>query len=936
MQQTLLLRSFILILCLFSLLRAPYSLANTQLDYEKALSAYKEQRFDESMIYLKNALFTSPDNLPSKILMGQLLTKLGQYGTAEVEFSEVIRQGADISLFANSWGLALLKLKKYEKIIGFKQLDNFTQEQQLAWQRIRAIACLEAKNYECAKESYGAIGHLGKNKAEQFNGLANIEFNLKNFPLALDYLQKAGEIEPNNPITWQLKGLVARNQNKLELALEYLHRAFELEPNDPYILRNLADVYLASNNNQAAKETINIILSSSPNDPFAILVNRWLQQDTVLEAEAEKKFNELAVKISNYPTELIEQEQSLLFLRALVAFRQQNFAQAERDFIKLRKLDDSDISPILLLAKSYIALNKEKDAIALLESNRFMLEGLPDILVMLGDLYINNNKNFKAVSLLESLQINYADNLQVRLLDAKLLIARGRIEEGLNSLDTLLSDYPNNETILFVHSVLSLQAQEFTKADASISTLLTLKPDATKLNLKGAILIKLNRLVEAERYLNDALALQPDLLSARFNLAAVYSLQGNLAKARQLLDIILQQQPRHASALILLANIQLSQQQLEEAYSNYRLVLSDNNQSIEALEGLVSVHLAKNELNDALFQLNKLNKLQTKNPKYLIQKAQIYLSLQDTVQGKREIEALARLSQQDPALMIALSKLQLLAGDLNAAIASLEHAQNLQPKSLAIGLQLAELLLNNQLTQAASNQITLVASRFAANDTITFLQGRLAEQKGQPKQANQFYLKTLELNEQFELALAKMYALTTQGYPPLEFKNRIDDIVNKYPQRYFPRNLLAQFYYYNKDFKLAAYHYERLLQHPELPNKPAMLDRLALVYMSIDMLKSTQYAQQAYELDKTNPSILTTYGWLLTQQDRPEEGLSMLRKALARSQQNPAIHYYIAVSLNRLGLIPEAISELEALFAKKIEINELEEAQALYKKLTEV
>jgi tetratricopeptide (TPR) repeat protein len=121
-------------------------------------------------------------------------------------------------------------------------------------------------------------------------------------------------------------------------------------------------------------------------------------------------------------------------------FRQQNFAQAERDFIKLRKLDDSDISPILLLAKSYIALNKEKDAITLLESNRFMLEGLPDILVMLGDLYINNNTNFKAVSLLESLQVNYADNLPVRLLDAKLLIARGRIEEGLNSQDTLLSD----------------------------------------------------------------------------------------------------------------------------------------------------------------------------------------------------------------------------------------------------------------------------------------------------------------------------------------------------------------------------------------------------------------------------------------------------------------------------------------------------------------
>lgn len=915
----------------------PCVLADTKLDYEKALAAYKEQRFDESMIYLKNALHNSPDNLPSKILMGELLAQSGQYQHAEIEFSEAILQGADISSFANSWGMTLLKLKKLEQIINFKQFDDFTQEQLLTWQRFRAVACIEAKNYMCARESFINIGNLSADKVEQYNGLANVEFNLKSYTEAKKYLDLASAIKTNNPTTWQLRGLIARNQNHLDEALSFLQKAFELSPDDPLILRNLADVYLASNNSDAAKETISTILTTTPNDPFAILVNSWLQKDTALEAEAESKFIELANKINNYPTELVEQDQSLLFLRALVAFRQQNFEQAERDFSKLRKMDDTDISPILLLAKSYIALNKEKDAILLLEANETALMGLPDVLVMLGDLYINNHKNFKAVSLLENLQVNDANNIQVRLLETKLLIARGKVAEGLHKLETLRAEYPKNETILFVHSILSLQSQQYEKANSSISELLKTRPnDPVKLNLKGAILIKLNKLEEAKIYLDKTLSLEPNLISATYNLATVYFLQKNLSKARQLLNTILQQYPRYDAALILLATIQLSEQQYDDAYSNYRLVLTNNNQSIEALEGLVSIHLAKNELKDALFHLNKLSRLQSGNPKFIIQKTQVYLSLGDKVEAKKEIDALDRLSQNNAALMIALSKLQLLYGDLNNAIGSLEHAQELQPQSLQIGLQLAELLLNNKLTQSADKQINLLTTKFTVDENITFLQGRLAEQQGNIKKANTFYLKTLTINDQYELALAKLYALVEQGYPATEFKKIIEKITNKYPQSYFPRNLLAQYLYYNAEYQQAAYQYEFLLEHSELPNKPAMLNRLALVYMKIDIAKSTQYAKQAYEADNTNSSILTTYGWLLTQQNNPVEGLSLLRKALARNQQNPALYYYIAFSLDKLGLVPEAISELETLFKKHVEFNESDKATALYKKLTQV
>jgi putative PEP-CTERM system TPR-repeat lipoprotein len=920
----------------FSVHFSPNALAakGTDLHYEKALSAYKEENFDESMIHLKNALQASPDNLPSKILMGELLAQLGQFNAAEVEFDEAMSQGADVSLFADTWGAVLMRLKDYQEIIDFNLFTGFTKIQQLDWQRLRSTACMQVKDYDCATESFYNIGQLSTDKTEQFNGLANIELSKKNYTKAQSYLQQAGDINPENAITWQLRGLVARNQNNLSLSLSYLQKAFELSPDNPYILRNLADVYLASNNNEAAKKTINSILDASPEDPFAILVNSWLQKDTALEAQAESKFNELADRINNFPTELVAQEQSLLFLRALIAFRQQNFEQATRDFTALRKLDDDDISPIILLAKSYIALGKEKDAIAVLENNQQELATLPDILVMLGDLYINSGRNFKALTLLQTLNTDYAGNVQVRLLGAKLEVARGKTSQGLNSLDELASEYPNNEVVLFVHSVLNLQAHQYLKADTSITRLIKLRPDdAIKLNIKGAILIKLNQLDEAKDYITQALSVNPNLLSAKYNLATVLYLQKEIEQTLVLLEDILKENPRYPSALLLLAKIQFSKQQYDDAQENYRKILIDNKQSIEALEGLTSLHLAKNEKQEAIFQLSKLSKIQSDNPKYIIQKAQVYLALDDKENSQREIQTLRLFSQDDAALMIALSKLQLLADDLSGAIKSLESAQSLQPNSLSVGVQLAELLLNNNLTADATTQIKLLVKTFSQSPQVSFLQGRLAEQQGEISQASHFYIATLNKDDQFELALAKLYTLIDKGLPPQIFKTQIDKIVDKYPERYFPRNLLAQFYFYQKDYTQAATHYEQLLNHKDLPNRAAMLNRLANIYMPSDSVKSIQIAKQAYELDNTNSQILTTYGWLLTQQGQPKLGLELLRKAFSRSQQNPALHYYIAVSLDKLELSREAISELDSLFQRKQSFDEKSQAQALYDRL---
>ncbi|WP_158970669.1 XrtA/PEP-CTERM system TPR-repeat protein PrsT [Paraglaciecola sp. L3A3] len=928
-------KSILAVACFtLSLYFSSSAFANSQIHYEKALSAFNQEQFDESMIHLKNALLADPENLPSKILMGKLLAQLGHFAMAKVEFDEAIMQGADISSFASYWAITLLKSKEYEEIIDFGQFSNFSTQQKIDWQRLRASACLQAKNYECAKQSFTSIGSLAANQTEQLNGLAQIELILKNYAKAESFLAQALEISPENATTWQLKGLTARSQNKLELALSYLQTAFDLAPDDPLILRHLADVYLASNQSDDAKRTVQNILIASPDDPFAILVNSWLQQNTELEAEAEEKFKEMAAKINNLPDEYVNQEQSLLFLRALVAFREQNFENAVRDFTNLRKLDDDDLSPSILLAKSYIALGKEKDAVETLESKEQELQALPDVMAMLGDLYINSGKNFKALSLLQTLKPQYPDNLQIQLLESKLMISRGKIQEGLDKIEELTIQFPDNQAVLFVHCVLSLQTQQFIKADESISKLLALQPDdPLKLNIKGAVLLKLNQLKQAQSYIKQALAIKPNLVSAQINLASTYFLQSDYAQSRSILAKILNLNPRYAPALLLLAKIQVTQNELDLAMANFKKVLIVDRENIEALEGVTSIHLSQGDLQNALTQLSKLSKIQRNHPKYVIQKAQIYLTLKDEVNSQNEIQALARIAEGNAALLIALSKLQLMADDLPAAINSLSAAQQIQPNSLPLAIQFTELLLNHKQTDTAIQQVALISKKFPGSADVTFLQARLAEQMGNMNKANELYLQTLNISDQYELALAKMYALTTSGLADTLFKNKIDEIVETYPQRYFPRNLLAQYYYYKGDMQQAAYHYEILLKHQELPNRPAMLTRLANVYMPSDKQTSFVYAKEAFELDANNAQVLTTYGWLLTQQKQANKGLELLRKAVAIGQKNPAIHYYIAVSLDKLGLKQEAKLELETLFATNINIAENEQARALYKKL---
>ena len=111
--------------------------------------------------------------------------------------------------------------------------------------------------------------------------------------------------------------------------------------------------------------------------------------------------------------------------------------------------------------------------------------------------------------------------------------------------------------------------------------------------------------------------------------------------------------------------------------------------------------------------------------------------------------------------------------------------------------------------------------------------------------------------------------------------------------------------------------YNQLIEQETTFNKAEVLNKLAIMQLDNDLKQAEVYIKQAFELNESSPDILDTYGWILVQTNKLEEGLGILRRAFARDANNPEIRYHIGYALVKLDRYDEAIEEL----TQAVEVN---------------
>jgi tetratricopeptide (TPR) repeat protein len=139
------------------------------------------------------------------------------------------------------------------------------------------------------------------------------------------------------------------------------------------------------------------------------------------------------------------------------------------------------------------------------------------------------------------------------------------------------------------------------------------------------------------------------------------------------------------------------------------------------------------------------------------------------------------------------------------------------------------------------------------------------------------------------------------------------------PADFTVRSVLAEAYQLAGQEVRAIQEYETVVRDGP-PNAVAFNNLAWLYYLQKDR-RAIDMARRAHEAAPGVAAITDTYGWILVENGRAEEGLRLLEEAVKASPEVPDIGYHRAAALARLGRRAEAVRALEGLLADNREFD---------------
>ena len=894
------------------------SAATTSEDYEKALTAFKNNTYDEAYIHLKNSLQKDPENLAAKLLMGEILLINGYLTAAELEFTEALEMGADVNLLAEPLGNTWLFLNQYEDIIEFSDVDKLSGNAEREWLLIRATACIRLEDAACASKDYNAIVARWPQFVPAINGLASIALQNEALDNASALIDKAMSIEPENAITWRLKGQLAYRNGDKEAATEHLQKALSFNRDDPIALRNLVDLYLEAKDYDTAKLFVDEIIEDTPNDPLAILLDSWLSSRDGEKALDNEKLKELNDFMAQLDPDLITSQPMLLYISGLTNFFNNNMESAAKDFNTYVQQQPDDLQAVLMLAQVYMATQQDKQALLLLERYQDALMEDVDSALMLGDLFIRENKAFKAERLLQTLEQKYPDTGKLQLFKIKLMAARGKQDEALSILEANLPNYEDNAGFLFTYALMNLQGGRFDKAITGADKLAVIFPEEAEVfNLKAGILIRQGKLVEAKENIERALAVNPTLFPAKFNLAATESRLGNEARSAALVEELLALSPQHNETLMLKAFNLTKQGDIDNAKQIYLDILTLNPKNKTARERVSALYQQQGDIKSALYHLDLLLKDEFDNGDYLLRKAALLVSSNKQDDAEKVLSVASNFINNAPSKLITYSDLMRRIDKSDDALDAMKKAYEASNKAPFVAFRYASLLLDLENVPAAERVLKTLPKTQQQTPLYWFLTGRVFASKSADASAVDAYKKALAIEPRFAQAFIALYNYALNEAFVDTFLDTARSLTKQNEDNLLAKNLLAQYLFFIREFDESITLYQSLINEPDLLNPAEALNRLAIMHIDKSLVDASKYAERAYQAQPNASRILDTFGWIKALQGDYEGSLKMLRDAFSRDAQDPNIRYHLGYTLSKLGRIEEAKAEL--IFAVNVE-----------------
>ncbi|MGB1108773.1 MAG: XrtA/PEP-CTERM system TPR-repeat protein PrsT [Gammaproteobacteria bacterium] len=899
--------------------------------YEQALSDFHKRDYEGATRSVQFLLRKEPKNLPGRILLGRINLKMGNAAAAEKELRRARAEGGDRNLIYPILGDAYLLQAKYDEILRELKPEGLSQDARSEVLALRGKTYLAQRDLVNARQVFEQIAEEDPYSAESHIGLARIDLSKGNYDEAERLVDEALKRDDENTDALQFKAEAQWKRGENESALEVLNKALDLDPDHMGARLSRAGVLMDLGSYEKALDDAEFVTERIPHDAQAIFMKSQVLRKMGRSDEAQQLLIDASAVLRALSTRYINGHSPSLLLLGLIETEQRNWEAATNYLQRYVKLNPFHVGGRKLYGQALLERGQTLTAEGILEPLVDYAPDDPSVYAMLGKLYMSDQRYEKGEEMWSKAVELEPENasFRLRLGLAKMATGKHTNRDAIKELEKAIELDPENKSLQMMLGHLYLRQKNNNGALRMAEAELGRIPDnISALNLKGAALIRLDRMDEARDTFNQILRAEPRNEAARLNLARIEINLNKPAAATEHLQAVLRYNPQNEDALYELSQISLTQEDVDGAITWLEKARDQGADSPRLGARLVNLYLSKQDLEKADALSDKLIIENRRNLDMMLLRAKVEVALGEMDKAKSLYRNAATLASERGATE-ALAKVgreQANMGDLDQAQWSLNEILRAEPGHFSARISLAEIEIRRDKAENALEIAQSLANshpQFAVGHRLMgdaymaqerYRDAVIAYQRGRAVEATAFITRRL-----FKAMIA---AGDSTGAETM-----IRDWVAQKPGDVVARQLLVGRMLQRGDWKAATPELEILLA--ERPNDPAILNNLAWAYFQAEDDRAQGIAERALAESPDDANTLDTLGWILVKKNDLQAGLRYLREAHSRDSRAPQIRYHIASTLAALGRTTEARRELRKLLRGDEDFASREDARYL-------
>ncbi len=874
-------------------------------------------------IELKNALQKDPNDAKARLLLGKLHLRAGNGAAAEKEIRTAIDLGADANLWRLDFVEALILQAKFDEAL--QRLDAATDladSDQVRALILRGDAALGQDKPDEARDLYTQATQADPASDKAAVGLLRLTLKEGDQAVAVKEADELVGRFPDNSEILLIRAELHRAQGENEAALKLFDRVLAQDSANLMARLGRATALIGMKDLAQARKELALADQVQQNIPMTSYLRG------VIEFQ-EKDWTKAAEHLDRVLTAVPGHLQSQLLL-GIIRYSEGELETADELLANVVAATPDNLQARKVLAAARIKMRDPARAIEILEP--VSQGGDPQTLALLGSAYMLQGDLEKGQEWLNRAVEDAPNVAALRTQLALSMLAGGKTDKAIDELQSAVDlgqDILQADVLLVLAH---LKNKELDQAVAASVALEKRRPNSpVAYNLTGLAYMAKGDLPAARARFEKALEVDPKFVTAEINLARADVAAKDIDGAQRRYERVLEQSPKHLGALLGLAALAELRKNPDALIAALERAQDTNPTATQPGLLLTRFYITRGDYLKALTVANDLSGRFPDDDAVLQMLARAQTLGGQVPNAIRTFDQLLQKNPTDPQLNYLAGGARWKSGDHAGAQAAFRRALELKPDFVDAQVALASVSLDAGDTEAAMQSAQALQTAYPDAAVGYRVEGSVHSAKREHKLAADAYRKAFSRQASSEVVRQLAEALS-QGGDLAGAVAVLTGWAKEHKDDVDTQAMLGLFLQQSGRPADAVAVYETVVAQSTQKN-PLLLNNLAWLYQQQGDPRAAATAKQAYDLAPTRPEIADTYGWVLFNSGKKDEGLAILQQAYLAFPTQSEIGYHVAVALNGLGRDEEAVQILRKVLRDNPNSAQAADAAKLLKKL---